>query len=358
MRVNGTSLLASGVMLAILSGCSGSNIAGLAGGGATGPAAMGMGSSSGRSALPNLFLPGMPTHGTRVAVHPFINFAAMAKNKGNTIAISDTQNEVVDLFTAAGVQVGQLTGFDSPLGMTSDVKGDLYVADGQGSRVQVFAAGFASPPTTLADPGQQPIDVDSFSKGSYVAVVSETTTGGGAGSVSIFKGSTLQSTIALANIQYALSCAFDATGNLYVGGVTSAESAVVGEIPNATSGGTTFEPLTTANGLVYPSGIQVTTAGQIAILDGGTNIYTYNPPSGGSFGTPIQTTSLGGGLEFAYLFAFTKSMADLYVADDDTPNAFEYAYPAGGTPLSTINVGGQPFGVAVIPTQIPTNTSR
>jgi len=347
-----TSLVAGWITLALLTGCSGGNIAG--------PTE----TLSGPAALHRFPLPGMPAHGTGVVVHPFINFAAMAKNKGPTIAISVDGPDVVDLFTAAGTQVGQLTGFRFPAGMASDIKGDLYVADTNNSRIQIYAAGFASPPTTLSDPGQYPQDVDSFANGAYVAVANVYTTSIGPGSVSIFKGSTLQSTITYSNLQQAYSCAFDGKGDLYVDGVDRNGNAVVGEIPRATSGGSTFEQLTTTNIIGEAAGIQVTTAGgQVAIEDAFNRaIYTYNPPSGGSLGTPTQITPLSGGPAGPLTFAFTKNMTDLYVADYLSGDAFEYAYPTGGTPVATIRVGAgggggpNPFGTAVIPTQYPSNS--
>jgi len=346
---HGISLVTGAVTLALLTGCSGGNIAGPTIGGAVQPAA-----------IRSLLLPGMPTHGTGVAAHSFIDFAAMAKNQGPTIAISLPADGAVDLFTAAGSQVAQLTGFDEPAGMASDIKGDLFVADERNSRVQVYAAGFASPPTTLSDPGQYPNDVDSFANGAYVAVTNQETTGFGPGSVSIFKGSTLLRTITSSNLQSASFCAFDGKGNLYVDGLGSNSNVFIGEIPHATSGGTTFEQLTTTNTIVNPTGIQVTTTGgQIAIEDSGNQaIYTYNPPSGGSLGAPTQTTPLSGsGNEKS--FAFTKSMADLYTSDFYGGEVLEYTYPTGGTPVSTISVGSEtstPFGTAVIPTQYPSHS--
>jgi hypothetical protein len=300
---------------------------------------------------------GSATHGS-AAAHPFINFAAMAKNKGPTIAISVPEEKVVDLFTAAGTQVAQLTGFKFPAGMASDIKGDLYVADLNNSRVQVYAAGFASPPTTLSDPGQQPIDVDSFANGAYLAVTNYSTTSGGPGSVSIFKGSTLQRTITYSTLQEAFFCAFDGKGNLYLDGLDANGNSVVGEVPHATSGGSTFEQLTTTNTFGAATGIQVTTAGgQIVIEDAGNKaIYTYDPPSGGSLGTPTQITLLGES-ENPWTFAFTKNMTNLYTAENSlNGNALEYAYPTGGAPVSTLPVGdssGGPYGTAVIPTQFP-----
>ncbi len=175
--------------------------------------------------------------------------------------------------------------------------------------------------------------------------------------MSIFKGSTLKRTITYPNLQRASYCAFDGQGNLYVDGVDPNDHSFVGEIPHVTSGGSTFEQLTTTNAIVEADGIQVTTAGgQIAIEDSREQaIYTYDPPSGGSLGAPTQTTSLEGS-SFPNTFAFTKNMTDLYTADTASGDAFEYAYPTGGAPVSTIAVGGSAFGIAVIPTQYPSTS--
>jgi len=172
--------------------------------------------------------------------------------------------------------------------------------------------------------------------------------------VSIFKGSTLQRTITFSNLQHAYFCAFDGKGNLYVDGIDPNSNVVIGEIPHATSGGSTFEQLTTTNTVGSATSIQVTTAGgQIAIEDDQNQaIYTYNPPSGGSLGAPTQSTPLGGS-EAPLTFAFTKNMTDLYVADAATGDVFEYAYPTGGTAVSTIAVSRHANGTAVIPAQYP-----
>jgi hypothetical protein len=209
----------------------------------------------------------------------------------------------------------------------------------------------------LSDPGQYPYDVDSFANGAYVAVTNEDTTSGGPGSVSIFEGPTLLRTVTYANLRQAASCAFDGKGNLYVDGLDPNGNVVVGEIPRAASGGSTFEQLTTTNTIGFPGGIQVATAGgQIAIEDAGNHaIYTYNPPSGGSLGAPTQITPLGGSAS-PQTFAFTRNMTNLYTADSASGDVFEYTYPAGGTAVSSFTIGGvdgYPYGTAVIPTQYP-----
>jgi len=47
-------------------------------------------------------------------------------------------------------------------------------------------------------------------------------------------------------------------------------------------------------------------------------------------------------------------MSSLYTADAGEEASYQFAYPAGGSPESTISVpGGEPIGAAVVPTQYP-----
>jgi hypothetical protein len=288
------------------------------------------------------------------AFKPFVALASMTRNAtGNTIAISDGDNDVVDIFNAQGRPTGQLTGFNTPSGLASDIKGDLYVADFNNARIQVYGKGLAGSPTSISDSGQLPYGIDSFNNGAYLAVASLPAECGGRSTINIFKGSTLVTTIASPNLQQAAFCAFDATGNLYFDGYDENNAVIVGEVADATSGGSTYTTLTTSNAIADAGGVQVTTGGQIAIGDDYSSvIYTYNPPVNGCLGAPVKTTRLSGSVDVVS-FAFTKNMSDLYAADSGTEQAAEYAYPAGGTPVSTIAIGGRPIGVAIIPTQFP-----
>jgi len=279
----------------------------------------------------------------------FVNAAAVAKAT-TLIAVSDSNANVVDVYDAAGSQVAQLGGFNGPDGLTSDIKGNLYVADALNSQIQIFAAGFQSPPTLLADVGQSPLGVDSFDNGKFVAAAN------GNGSVTIFKKG-----VAIANATGPFieldRCAFDATGNLYVTGIDSNQLLAIGEIANATSGGTTLTELSIANPLGSLRSIQVTRKGLIAILDPGNNVvYTYNPPINGSLGSPVATTQFGGGFFRTDAFAFTKNMTHLYALTfyGNGTNVREYAYPGGGSAISSINLNSGSYkDIAVIPTEYP-----
>ncbi|MBD5656613.1 MAG: hypothetical protein IAI50_15750, partial [Candidatus Eremiobacteraeota bacterium] len=148
-------------------------------------------------------------------------------------------------------------------------------------------------------------------------------------------------------------CAFDATGNLYVDGSDSNGEFVIGEIANATTGGTKLTTLTVGNSIVFPGGLQVTTTGDIALDDqSGFAVYTYKPPVGGKLGMPVSTTPLGSASD-PVTYAFTSTMGDLYTADAGLAESQEYSYPAGALGQTISVPGGEPIGVAIIPTQFP-----
>jgi hypothetical protein len=295
--------------------------------------------------------PGMRPLHAKTPQSPFINKQAIS-NTTSMIAISDDANNVVDVYDAAGSEIAQLTGFSLPQGLASDIKGDLYVADTENSRIQEYVGGFQGTPNSLEDPGQYPAGVDSFNKGEVVAVTNIITTGGGPGSVSFFRSGKLVKTISSRSIKKAFFCAFDAKGNLYVTALDRKGLASVGEIVGGISG-TKYTELTTGNVLAFPGGIQVTNTGSIVVDDQeGSAVYTYAPPVNGSLGNPTTTTPLNS-VSDPVTFAFTDSVADLYTADAGLDASQEYAYPAGGSPVSTISEDGEPIGVAVIDTQYP-----
>ena len=298
--------------------------------------------------------PGAVVAPVRSAAHAaFVDSAAVARAT-KIIAVSDDEDDAVITYDPSGHVLAVLSDFNLPQGLANDINGDLYVADQLNNRIQIYAPGFKGKPKTLSDPGQYPISVDSFANGKYVAVVNQYTTSNGPGSVMIYKDGVAGAPITSPSISQASFAAFDAKGNLYVDFIpTGSGCPCLGEIANATNGGTTLALLTTSNS-IHPGGIQVTTTGQIAIFDLGSNtVYTYHAPSDGSLGSPVAHTRLGGSLDAPAEFAFTSDMKNLYVANNsDNNSVYEFAYPAGGE-VGSISVGGNPFGVALFPKQYP-----
>lgn len=81
------------------------------------------------------------------------------------------------------------SGFSKPMGMVTTPDGRWYVANSGASDVLVYRStrsGPKGPKATLRDDGEVPVNVDAASNHRLVAVSNGATTGGGAGSVSIY----------------------------------------------------------------------------------------------------------------------------------------------------------------------------
>ena len=296
--------------------------------------------------------PGVVSHGP-IAVHPFIDVAAMQKSKIE-IFVSDAEDNVVNIYNTSGKLLGQIAGLSEPQGIAADGKANLYVVNTADSDVQIYAPPYTNPPTILADPGEYPAGVAVTYNGEFVAVSNIISTSGGPGSILIYKKGKAGFKISNSILARVYFCAFDADGNLYVDGENASGQVVIGEIANATKGGKKIKRLTYDGTTIgFPGGIQVTTHDKIAIMDqDSSTIYTFNQPVKGSLGSPIATTVLTGSSD-AVTFAFTASNKDLWGADAATTGVAEFAYPAGGNPVKSFTEGGEPIGVALVPAEQP-----
>ena len=300
-------------------------------------------------------LPGVMISHTPVPVHPFVDSAALQKSKLE-IFVSDAGSNVVYIYNQHGKLLGQLTGLSEPQGITSDGKGNLYVADTADNDIKIYAPPYKHAPKVLNDPGQYPTDVSALDDGAFLAVTNIISASGGPGSVTLYKKGHTGPTISSSDFARMYFCAFDAKGNLYVDGEDASGNFVIGEIPHLTTGGKKLKTLSYNATIGFPGGIAVTTGGKIAILDQEADaIYTFNPPVKGSLGSPIATTPLDGASGPA-TFAFTQSNKDLWTIDAGADSAAvdEFAYPAGGNPVKTVPVNeGELIGIAIVPAAKP-----
>jgi len=288
----------------------------------------------------------------QIAVHPFVNVAAI-EAATKKIFVSDDSTNVVNIYNTSGKLLATLTGFSEPQGLATDAKGNLYVADTENSRILVYAPPYTKTPKTLSDPGQYPAGVSVLNNGQFVAASNIISTSDGPGSVTVFKNGKAGPTISNSSFARVYFLAFDAKGNLFIDGSNSSGGVEVGEIANATKGGKKFVTLTYKNTIEFPGGVEVTTGDKIAIDDQeGFAVYTYDQPKKGSLGSPIATTPLTGSGD-PVTYAFTQNNKDLWTADAVDDAANEFAYPKGGSALKTIAVGGEAIGVAVVPAEIP-----
>ena len=312
--------------------------------------------------------PGVPELHSNLPAAAFVSNEINAKG-GASIIVSDASDNVVDVFNTAGMQTAQLTGFSEPQGLALDTAGNLYVADTNNSRIQVYAAGFKRTPTTINDPGESPASVAIDSNGN-LGVTNILTTSDGPGSVSFFnKGGTLLTTLSNPDFAKVLFDAFDDKGNLYIDGTDASGAFVAGEVVGGVSG-KAITVLATGNSVGFPGGIAISSRGKIA-LDDQQNlaIYTYHAPVKGSLGMPIATTPLTGAGD-PISFAITRTNKEIWVADPArggltasapgppkvlVSSADKYRYPKGGASRKDIffSHGAQPDGIVLSPDSQP-----
>jgi hypothetical protein len=296
----------------------------------------------------------VPVKQSHAKIKPFVNHKFFATGVPSTVIVSDDGLNEVLVFDEAGTLQATLTGFSEPQGMATDRQGNLYIADTADSRVQVYAAGYNTPPTSWSDPGQYPVGVDVRNNGAFGAVTNIIDTNGGPGSVSLYRNGTQVATINDANFGRVYFGAFDHSGNFYIDGTDVNGAVFVAVIAHANTGGRTVQYLTTNNAISFPGGIQVNNDGTIDVGDQSdpSQIYTYNPPSGGSLGSPVSTTALSSSVD-AVQFAMKIHNHNLYTADAGAIASQEYSFPGGTLENTITNDLTFPIGVAVTPTQMP-----
>ncbi len=299
---------------------------------------------------------------TRLAVRvvskpaPFVDVAGIERAGRNLIALSDSDaDDVTILGSRGGFYAVLSTGLSQPQGVAFDTRGSLYVANTSDSQVLVYPKPYTSVSMTLHDPGQYPAGVAVASDGT-AGVTNIVSTGGGAGSVSIYaKGATSPcATVSAESFARIYFAAFDRRGNLYVDGTDAAGHFVAGRVTGECRA-TSIVPLSIRNTISSPGGVAVLRNGDIALGDQSDPnvtaiVYTYKPPSRGSLGAPTATTTLKAAYDVVD-FAFEPSDRSLWVADAEAEDFAKYVYPAGGLPLTAYPNFEQPAGVAAYPPQ-------
>jgi hypothetical protein len=258
-------------------------------------------------------------------------------------AVSDAENEVVDIFNTAGKQTAQLTGLSEPQGLGSDSKGNLYVANTGTSQVLVYTA-FKGSPKSYSTSGYYPAGVAVDSKGNIgVTEICNTASCGQGGISFIVKGKihTLTSS-AITRVYFG---GFDSKGNFFADGENSSGYAVV-----EVKGGATGKSITPLSGFSFefPGGVNVEKNGDICVGDQEGPITCYSLK--GTTLSPKSTTSLSPESD-AVGWTFNSTEKDVWDADAGLDQSNEYKFPAGGSSIKTLtpSPAGEPIGVALNP---------
>lgn len=206
------------------------------------------------------------------------------------------------------------SGFSAPLGMVTTPDGHWYIANSGASNVLVYRTtrrGPKGPVATLSDDGEVPVNVDATPNRQLVAVSNGSTTGGHAGSVSVYLNRQNKPSRILTygndRLQGA-GIAIDSNGNCYwsFNDPRKLTGSIV-EFVGCNGGGTLFK-----SGILSVGGLAFDRSGNLYYVDRLLGIFKCEGPSSCSLFTPV----ILGGLILPTNINFDNSKTqNLWVAD-------------------------------------------
>ncbi|MGB7047487.1 MAG: hypothetical protein WBD57_04125 [Candidatus Cybelea sp.] len=344
MRLHlGHKALAAAVMAALLAGC----------GGGMSPAQLG---ATGQNTVAQLrYL------GGAAAAHP-IQFAGAsaarswmapdARRSKSLLYVADQGTNDVEVYSYPGGKLkGTLTGFQTPTGVCSNKAGDIFILNGNGTTVEVYAHGGSSPMRTLDLPGAPELNcsVDPTTGNLALGVA-----GGTCGDCFVvFAGGSGSATVYTPSGQTGFpGCAYDNNGNLFCDAYGSGDAFALYELPQGSSTVNTVS-VSGTNGLTAGS---MQWDGTALAFGAGAGPTLYQIQLSGSTGSVVGSTSLSGA-SFVWQFWITKNLgskkhkglraiAPTFL--NSVPTAGYWNYPAGGTATKTITDGlSEPDGAAL-----------
>jgi hypothetical protein len=256
--------------------------------------------------------------------------------------------------------VGELTGFsyNTPAGLCSDSKGNIFVTSGWLSssgqfhgQIDEYAHGGVSPIETLSDPAA----ANGCAIDPTTGNLAVTNWAGQAGSydhgdVAIYPNAQGTPTLYYTStIYWYLYCAYDDNGDLFVDGYAEGGPYPLAVLP---TGSTSFLNVTLDQESFEPGSLQWLN-GDLLITGGTSNkspIELYTVQISGTTGTIVEATTLKSKRRAAPLYAQFWTQGGSVIGPSHSDNRLEFwKYPTGGRPMRAIK--GQPstefIGVAI-----------
>jgi hypothetical protein len=273
-----------------------------------------------------------------------------AKKSKTLLYVAEESANDVDVFSyPAGKLKGTLTGFQTPSGVCSNKAGDVFILNGNGTSVEVYAHGGSSPIRTLDLPGYPELNcsVDPTTGNLALGVL-----GSSCGNCFVvFAGGSGTATTYTPSGQNGLpGCGYDNKGNLFCDAYGTGGFALF-ELPKGSSKVTTI-PVSGASGLTAGS---MQWDGMDLAFGAGAGPTLYQIQLSGSTGSVVGSTSLSGA-GAVWQFWITNNLGGkkhkgLRVIAPTISGSVGIAgywnYPAGGTATKTITGLEQPDGAAL-----------
>ncbi|HEY1883063.1 MAG TPA: hypothetical protein VGG51_08480 [Candidatus Cybelea sp.] len=271
--------------------------------------------------------------------------------KGLLYVADEATNDVYVYSYPAGKLKGTLTGFDIPAGICSNKRGDVFILNGGGMTVDVYAHGGTSPLRVLNLPGYPELNCSVDPTTGNLAL------GALAGScgdcIAVFtKAQGTPTTYTPSGQNGIPGCGYDSHGNLYCDAYGSDGTFALFELPHGSSNVTSIA-VSGAGGLTAGS---LQWDGTDVAFGAGAGPTLYQIKLSGSTGSVAGSTSLSGAGS-VWQFWITKVsggkkapkklrvIAPTYGAGNT--EAGYWNYPAGGAATKTITGLTQPDGAAL-----------
>lgn len=306
----------------------------------------------------------------QLAARGAVSYAApiMRSNRSGSWILPEAQTKPTLLYVSDGdVNVysypdgkleGKLTGFDAPAGMCTGKAGEVYIINGNGTTVEVYAHGGSKPIRVLGLPGYPGFGCSVDPRTGAVAIGGSlgTCTECG-GSVAVFpKGSTVPTKYALSITYFVFGCTYDNQSNLYCATHSHTNSIATNnkfQLIELPKGGSQFNVVNITAPDITSFGDIKWDGKNLALSNLGTTIYQIQVSGSAAsvVGTTQLTTPLSGWAWDFTLVPSLKSGADAtalvpFTAANRSILGY-WNYPAGGRPFRKIR-GSSGFGGATI----------
>jgi hypothetical protein len=276
-----------------------------------------------------------------------------AKKAKNLLYVADeSENDVLVYSYPAGKLTGTLTGFETPSGICSNKGGDVFILNGNGTTVEVYAHGGTSPIRTLNLPGYPELNCSVDPKTGNLAL------GALAGScgdcVAIFTNAQGEPTLYTPSGQSGIpGCGYDKSGNLFCDAYGTSGAFELFKLP---AGGSAFTAVSVSGASSLRSG-SVQWDGKDLAVGSGAGSTLYQIQLSGSSGKVVGSTALAGaGSVWQFWITHTlggkkshkgvRVIAPTYGGSGGAEVGY-WNYPAGGNPTQTITGFSQPDGAAL-----------
>ncbi|HEY3675820.1 MAG TPA: hypothetical protein VGK84_07475 [Candidatus Tumulicola sp.] len=257
-----------------------------------------------------------------------------AKGK-ELLYVSDKTARVVNIYDASTDKlVGTLTGFLEPVGLCSDLSGNVWVVDLEEEEVSEFPHGGTNAIAGIDTGGGEPqsCSVDPSTGDLAVGV---TNLGSAHGWIQICTPSLLCTNYPHSTVAYVAFVSYDKDGNLYADGRAESNGAFV---MNVRSGGH-FHPITIKGATINDPGGIVNSNGVLSLGDAQSTVYQL-----AKNGTVTGTTTLTGASQCEQFAIQGNAKAQVLTCPNlSGASVTKYKYPAGGKPTKTITGLSEPY---------------